>query len=584
MKLRRKKYARFSGFAIILGLLTAGASGQGAPPGPYEYLPFDDAYIVEAFTDLLPGSNSIADWTGWTSKVWESPNAYNDHGGNDFSMATGTPVYAATTGTVVELETNRPENDHNTSYYYGNFVRIAADGLSPTGDQITVRTAHLLPTVQVTVGQHVNAGQLIGYSDNTGQSTSEHCHVQSALAAGDVIMCPFYNAHFKYPIMFNPNAKVQVGHVVKVNKASTPIRDDRFDSSTILTTAYQNQMYFASFAKRGYYRIFIPNDTKNRSGWIKAVDVDEVYSGGTVIQALPDPGTYIHKAQLSSTYPIRSAANSGASIIGQIRWGGGRFVADQTAAGGWYHIPVPGSSATSGWVQANSQMVVYPQLYNPTINLANRPQQDFPFNESFGTLGLCTFGRPKFDRCSVVNFSPASPGGDGKALFLTDAINFGSGIYDTVSVGKPNHRDYFVESDVYFRFNPSYGTFERYGVFLRDDGFGGFDETFEGKGNCYAMTWDSDDGYLRCCKIVDAAITDFSPTQIYVPSSGWHKLRIEAVGTNIKYYLDGVLKVSVNDSTFPSGSCGVGYTSHIGTTYPPARGAYFDNFKADSLP
>ncbi len=95
---------------------------------------------------------------------------------------------------------------------------------------------------------------------------------------------------------------------------------------------------------------------------------------------------------------------------------------------------------------------------------------------------------------------------------------------------------------------------------------------------------DGNTGSLKCSKIVDSIVTNLSPTAITVPSSGWHKMRIEAQGTNIRYYLDGVLKASITDTTFISGPGGIGYTSHIGTTYPPARGAYFDNFRADILP
>lgn len=319
-------------------------SAQNANPGPYEILPFQDAYIIEAFCDLPPSSCQIADWSGWTASQWESPNAYDNHGGTDFSASSGTPVYAAAAGTVTERVTNIPQNGGTG---YGNYVKIAATGTSPKGEAITVITAHLLPTVQVTVGQNVTAGQLIGYSDNTGNSTSEHCHVESALAAGNVFTCPLYHGHYKYPIMFNPNGKVQVGHVIKVKAATSPIRSDRFESSSIIANAHEDQLYFASFAKRGFYRVFIPNDASNRSGWIKALDVAEVMEG-TVIHALPDSGAYVHTTQLAAIYPVRAAANTGAAILGNIRFGGGRFVADQQAAGGWYRVPVPGAAATWG--------------------------------------------------------------------------------------------------------------------------------------------------------------------------------------------------------------------------------------------
>jgi hypothetical protein len=59
-------------------------------------------------------------------------------------------------------------------------------------------------------------------------------------------------------------------------------------------------------------------------------------------------------------------------------------------------------------------------------------------------------------------------------------------------------------------------------------------------------------------------------------------MRIEARGNQLKYILDGTLLLQTNDSTFPSGVCGLGYTMHF-NSYPAGRGAYFDNFVADTL-
>ena len=196
------------------------------------------------------------------------------------------------------------------------------------------------------------------------------------------------------------------------------------------------------------------------------------------------------------------------------------------------------------------------------------------------------FGRPKFNRSVVKSFSPASPGGDGKALFVTDATNQGDGTSESVTVGKPGHTNYYVQCDVYFNYRPSYlnntNGYERYGIFLRDDGFAGLDTTFEGAGNAYALMWDADDGRLRAGKQVDGTYTDFQPTVKYVTGSAWHTMRIEARGTQIKYFLDSQLLIAQTDSIFASGQCGVGYTMHF-NGYPAGRGAYFDNFAADSL-
>jgi hypothetical protein len=549
-------------------------------PGPYEILPFDDGFILEAFKDLNTNSGAIADWTGWSGTSWVSPNPYDNHIGSDFSVQTGTPLHAATMGTVSAIGTGYPQNDHST--YYGNYVKIAADGKAPNGESLDVIYGHML-SVAVSVGQRVNVGDYVGLSDNTGNSTTEHVHFESDLR-GSVSTCPFYWAHFKYPIMFNPAGTLQVGRVVRVTAISTPIRTDRSDTSTQISTAWQGQLYFCSYPKRGYYQVFIPNTSAYRSGWLKATDVEEVFTG-TVLQPLPDPVVFAQLGTLQAPYSVRSAASDSAGQMAQIVFGGGRFVADQVT-NGYYRIPVPGASPTWGWVKPNNRMVVYPQLTHPSINLAALPNNHFPLRESFSTVGKSLFGRPKFNRSVVKSFSPAAPNGDGKALFVTDATNSGDGTCESVSVGQPWHRNYYVQCDVYFNYRPAYlvsdGGYERYGIFLRDDGFAGLDTSFEGAGNGYALLWDADDGRLRTAKLVDGGVTDFQLTKQYVTTPGWHTMRIEARGSQIRYFLDGSLLIQVTDSTFPSGTCGLGYTMHF-NSYPAGRGAYFDNFVADSL-
>src|SRR5689334_7309847 len=86
-----------------------------ASPGPHEMLPFQDGFIIEAFFDLQTNvTGQIADWTGFSGTSWVSPNAYNDHIGSDYSVQTGTQLFATTTGTVVEVATNFVVNNHTT--------------------------------------------------------------------------------------------------------------------------------------------------------------------------------------------------------------------------------------------------------------------------------------------------------------------------------------------------------------------------------------------------------------------------------------------------------------------------------------
>lgn len=569
--------------ALAIQLGAPDSSRAQLAPGPYEFLPFEDGFIIEAFKDLNPASGAISDWSGWSGTTWISPNAYDNHIGSDFSVQTGTPLYAAVAGTVTEVVNSFPRDDHST--YSGNFVRIAAYTNSPNGEPLDLLYLHML-SVAVSVGQNVNVGTLVGLSDNTGNSTSEHVHLQTEVRGSGTQTCPFYWAHFKYPIVFNTTGTMQVGRVIRIAAASTPIRTDRFDSSTQITTAYQDQLYFCSYPKRGYYQVFLPNNTSYRSGWIKATDAYEVFAG-TVIQTMPDNGAFTQLGQLATKFSIRSAPNDAASQIGQIVFGGGRFVADQIT-NGYYRIPLPGASATWGWVKPTSRIIVYPQLANPSINLATLPNNTFPIRDSFTTNGKSMFGRPKFNRSVVKSFSPSSPGGDGKTLFITDQTNHGDGVTESVLVGKPGQRNYYVQCDVYFNYAPSYlanGAWDRFGIFIRDDGFAGLDTTFEGAGNAYALLWDCDDGRLRACKLTDATITDFFSPAKYMPSSGWHTMRIEARTNTIKFFLDGVLQVQTNDTTFAAGPCGMGYIWHPGSpgTYPAARGANFDNFIADTL-
>jgi murein DD-endopeptidase MepM/ murein hydrolase activator NlpD len=569
--------ARIMCVAVLTQLAAVNGVRAQIQPGPYELLPFEDGFIIEAFKDLLAGTGN-ADWSGVAAASWVSPNAYNEHTGTDFALQTGTPLYAAAAGMVTQTETSFARDQTGSTLGLGNFVRIAVDAAAPNGEALNLVYGHML-SVAVTVGQRVDVGDLVGLSDNNGNSTSEHLHLQSEIQGG-AATCPFYWAHFKYPIMFNPNGTHQIGGVVRVAAASTPIRTDRFDSSAQISTAWRDQLFFFSYPKRGYYQVFIPNNTSYRSGWLRATDVEEVFTG-TVIQALPDNLTYVHSGQLQTEYAIRSAPDDGAGQLGQIVFGGGRFVADQIT-NGYYRIPLPGGAATWGWVKPGNRMVVYPQLTNPALNLAALPSKDFPIRESFSTLGKSTFGRPKFKRSEVKAFSPASPGGEGKALFLTDEGNHGQGICESALVGRPGHRNYFVQSHVYFNYVPAGPGWERYGIFLRDDGFAGLSTTFEGAGNCYALLWDTDDGRLRACKIVDATMTDFLSPARYVTGSGWRAMRIEARENKIKYFLDGQLLIETTDSTFPSGQCGLGYATYR-SDWPVTRGAYFDNFWADTL-
>ena len=91
----------------------------------------------------------------------------------DFAAEIGTPVLAARSGTVMQVESDFDKAGLNLEKFGGraNFVRIAHD------DGTMGLYAHLQESgVLVRVGQHVQAGQQIGLSGNTGFTTGPHLH------------------------------------------------------------------------------------------------------------------------------------------------------------------------------------------------------------------------------------------------------------------------------------------------------------------------------------------------------------------------------------------------------------------------
>ena len=101
------------------------------------------------------------------------------HAGVDVGAPIGTPVYAASNGTVVAAG---PANG------YGQWVKLAhPGGISTVYGHITAWT--------VTVGQAVQPGQLIAYSGNEGRSTGPHLHFETRIDGQPVDPVSLYAAH-----------------------------------------------------------------------------------------------------------------------------------------------------------------------------------------------------------------------------------------------------------------------------------------------------------------------------------------------------------------------------------------------------
>lgn len=90
----------------------------------------------------------------------------------DFAMPLGSPVVAARGGTVIDVTLRHTEGGYDVSFMdQANTIAIVHD------DGTVAEYAHLSPgPAVVKVGQQVNAGDLIGYSGNTGYTSGPHLH------------------------------------------------------------------------------------------------------------------------------------------------------------------------------------------------------------------------------------------------------------------------------------------------------------------------------------------------------------------------------------------------------------------------
>jgi len=131
-----------------------------------------DGYVmpITSFTRIS------GEYDGYCENGVPTPSCSNGvckkHTGTDFSAATGTPVYAATSGTVTRIthyNQNCPSGCSNSTYDMGNSITIS------NSDGTKSRYLHL-SSISVSEGQTVSAGDQIGLSGNTGHSTGPHLH------------------------------------------------------------------------------------------------------------------------------------------------------------------------------------------------------------------------------------------------------------------------------------------------------------------------------------------------------------------------------------------------------------------------
>jgi len=112
---------------------------------------------------IVPVSGPITQLFGKNPDVYKKWG-FPGHNGIDYGIPNGTPVKSATSGKVAAVSFEDGG--------YGNYVKIAHKDGAKT---FYTYYAHLA-SAAVSAGQSVNAGQVIGHSNNTGSSTGPHLH------------------------------------------------------------------------------------------------------------------------------------------------------------------------------------------------------------------------------------------------------------------------------------------------------------------------------------------------------------------------------------------------------------------------
>ena len=94
------------------------------------------------------------------------------HSGIDVRTAHGQPIYAATDGFVREIQTE-PSRGLGIG-----IVSIQTYSFDNLGEHYAKTRYWHLKSINVSFGQRVRMGELIGYADNTGLSSGDHLHFE----------------------------------------------------------------------------------------------------------------------------------------------------------------------------------------------------------------------------------------------------------------------------------------------------------------------------------------------------------------------------------------------------------------------
>lgn len=276
----------------------AGAGEAAAPPAigwPYSS---PNSFRMTAAFDLNRNTTDRADWTGWISgdPTAGSGHAYDNHSGTDHGMVNGTNLYAVANGTVTSMYRDFPRDDNSGG---GNYLIFS----HPVGGQTyRVNFWHLdYQGALVGVGAAVTKGQLVAYSNNTGNSTGPHLHYGISKSSGtNTYTCPFYWAWWENDEFYSQNGYPCLIYMRVTGTATLNCRLGNLTSYDLITSLPGDGV-FVSSQHNTWYRLFLPMPpAKARESRAAAGDLAPGYS---------ETGSWINDTGKSSVSDPAADAN-----------------------------------------------------------------------------------------------------------------------------------------------------------------------------------------------------------------------------------------------------------------------------------
>ncbi|MFK7740516.1 MAG: hypothetical protein AB8H80_09335 [Planctomycetota bacterium] len=249
-------------------------------------------------------------------------------------------------------------------------------------------------------------------------------------------------------------------------------------------------------------------------------------------------------------------------------------------------VEIDGTPTTVAAVLADP--VLHPLLSDEGAFASSRytPHEDvsLPVHERFPVSGpvhpawRSKFVAPTSISAATLPAGTSPPSGDSHVLRIWDPV----GGTDSLRVELGAVRDVGFEAALLCDYRPQLANigFERIGVFVRDRANGAFDGTLSQNGACYALTWDSHDGRVRCLRCAGGQLLDLLPTARYASGTQWRRFRIDARGTELRFHLDDELLLTTNDATHVEGAIGIGYHEYFSNN-SWMRGTRVDSCHAD---